>query len=89
MVEQHTVNVPVGGSIPSWGAKLGGSMEDYDWKEHAARKQAARDKDMEDIKSGKFTALELRERNFAFSGIDMSKCVAISPCGTRFKSPTK
>jgi len=58
--------------------------QDYDWENHAARKQAARDKDMEDIKSGKFTALELRKRNFMFSGIDMSKVVAIAPDGTKF-----
>ena len=88
MVEQHTVNVPVGGSIPSWGAKLGGSMEDYDWDKHAANKQAARDKDAEDIKNGVPVEV-IRERNFMFSGIDMSKCVAISPCGTRFKPPIK
>ncbi len=63
-------------------------MEDYNWEEHAARKQAARDKDMEDIKNGVPVEV-IRKRNFMFSGLDFSKCVAISPCGTRFKSPTK
>ena len=63
-------------------------MEDYDWKEHAARKQAARDKDMEDIKNGVPVEV-IRKRNFIFSGIDFSKAVAIAPDGTIFKSPTK
>ena len=61
--------------------------EDYDWEQHAANKQVARDKDMEDIKSGKITALELRKKNFMFSGLDFSKCVAIAPDGTKFRHP--
>jgi hypothetical protein len=63
--------------------------EEYDWEQHAADKQAARDQDMEDIKTGKVTALELRERNFMFSGLDFSKCVAVSPCGMRFSHAKK
>ena len=67
---------------------LGKDMnEEYDWDKHAADKQAARDQDVADVKSGKYTVAEIRERNFMFSGLDFSKCVAVAPCGMRFKRP--
>jgi hypothetical protein len=66
VVEQTTVNRPVGGSSPSWGAE---GMK-YDWNDRAAKKQAARDKDAEDIKNG-VPVSEVRRRNFIFSGMEI------------------
>jgi hypothetical protein len=69
--------------LPNWEEVM-----KYDWNEHAARKQASRDKDAEDIKNGVPVA-EIRKKNFMFSGIDMSKVVVIAPDGTRFPRPKK
>lgn len=47
--------------------------ERFDPKEHAATKQALRDKDREDVRLGRATAAEIHKRNLFLGGLDMSK----------------
>lgn len=54
-------------------------VEFYDPKERARQKQAARDKDDEDLRTGKVTREELRKRNGFFSGLDFSKAKIVLP----------
>jgi len=43
--------------------------EKYDPEEHAAMKQALRDKDREDLRSGRATAKEIHQRNLFLGGL--------------------
>ena len=45
----------------------------FDPKEHAAMKQALRDKDREDLRLGRATAAEIHKRNLVLGGLDMSR----------------
>ena len=54
--------------------------------ERDAEKKALRKRDAVDISNG-VSVKSLRARNFMFSGIDMSKVVAIAPNGSRFSHP--
>ena len=45
----------------------------FDPEEHAAMKQALRDKDREDLRLGRATAAEIHKRNLFLGGLDMSQ----------------
>lgn len=45
----------------------------FDPKEHAAMKQALRDKDREDLRSGRASAAEINRRNLFHGQFDMSR----------------
>jgi len=51
-----------------------------------AEKQALRACDIEAIKNGA-SAKEIRNRNFMFSGLNMSDVVLVAPNGHRFSHP--
>jgi len=57
-----------------------------DFAKRDAEKKASRERDVAAISNGKL-AKSLRERNFMFSGIDMSRVVAVAPDGHRFSHP--
>lgn len=61
-------------------------LKQADFAERDAEKKAARESDVVAISKGA-PARSLRKRNFMFSGIDMSKVVAIAPNGHRFSHP--
>ncbi len=60
--------------------------EQANFAKRDAEKKALRERDVAAISNGK-PAKSLRERNFMFSGIDMSRVVAIAPDGRRFSHP--
>ena len=60
--------------------------EQADFAKHNAEKKASRERDIVAISNG-VSAKSLRKRNFMFSGIDMSRVVAIAPNGHRFSHP--
>jgi len=45
----------------------------FDPKEHAAMKQALRDRDREDLRLGRATAAEIHKRNLFLGQLDMSR----------------
>jgi hypothetical protein len=45
----------------------------FDPEEHAAMKQALRDKDREDLRLGRATAAEIHKRNLFLGCVDMSR----------------
>ena len=57
--------------------------EQADFAERDAEKKALRELDSMAISNG-VPVKSLRARNFMFSGIDMSRVVAIAPDGNRF-----
>lgn len=66
----------------SFAEKRGGSSPStptsyYDPAERAREKQLARDKDDEDLRTGKVTREELSKRNGFFSSLDFSKATII------------
>jgi hypothetical protein len=60
------------------------SVGTFDPKARAAEKQAARDKDEADLKSGKVTREELSKRNGFFSSLDIKNATIVRPKG-KFK----
>ncbi len=60
--------------------------EQANFAERDAEKKALRESDAVAISNG-VPAKALRARNFMFSGIDMSKVVAVAPDGYRFSHP--
>lgn len=60
--------------------------EQADFVERDAEKKALCELDSMAISNG-VPVKSLRARNFMFSGIDMSKVVAIAPDGNRFSHP--
>ncbi len=61
-------------------------LKQADFAERDAEKKASRERDAVAISKGA-SAKSLRARNFMFSGIDMSRVVAIAPNGHRFSHP--
>lgn len=57
-----------------------------DFAKRDAEKKALRGRDIAAVSDG-VPAKSLRERNFMFSGVDMSRVVAIAPNGHRFSYP--
>ncbi len=53
-------------------------IKQQNFAKHDAEKQPLRERDIAAIKNGA-SAKEMRNRNFMFSGLDMSKVVAIAP----------
>ena len=51
-----------------------------------AEKQALRQRDIAAVENGA-SVQKIRNRNFMFSGLDMSKVVVVAPNGHRFSHP--
>lgn len=60
--------------------------EQADFAKRSAEKKASRERDAMAISNG-VSAKSLRAKNFMFSGMDMSKVVAVAPNGHRFSHP--
>ncbi len=60
--------------------------EQVDFAKRDAEKKASRERDAMAISNG-VAVKSLRARNFMFSGLDMSKVVAVAPDGRRFSHP--
>ena len=60
--------------------------EQVGFSKRDAEKKALRERDVVAVSNGA-SAKSLRNKNFMFSGIDMSRVVAIAPDGRRFSHP--
>jgi len=60
--------------------------EQVDFAKRDAEKKVSRERDAMAISNGA-AVKPLRARNFMFSGLDMSKVVAVAPGGHRFSHP--
>jgi hypothetical protein len=49
----------------------------FNWEDRMREKQAARDKDDDDLRSGKVTPEQLQQRNSMFAGLDLSKATVV------------
>lgn len=58
--------------------------EFYDPKKRAAEKQAARDKDDDDLRAGRVSKEELSRRNGFFSSLDFSEAKIVLPRHRKF-----
>lgn len=62
------------------------AIKQENFAERDVEKQALRQRDIMAVQNGA-PAKEIRQRNFMFSGLDMSKVVAVAPNGHRFSHP--
>ncbi|RIX27431.1 hypothetical protein D3M59_10355 [Sphingomonas edaphi] len=63
--------------------------EKFDPKQRAAMKQALRDKDREDLRSGRATAKEIHQRNLFLGGLDSTTRIRILHFGPRSETTGK
>ena len=62
------------------------AVKQQNFAKRDAEKQALRQRDISAVENGA-SAKKIRNRNFMFSGLDMSKVVAVAPNGHRFSHP--
>ncbi len=61
-------------------------IKQVDFDKRDAEKKAQRESDVQAVSNGA-SAKSMRAKNFMFSGLDMSRVVAIAPNGDRFPHP--